>query len=79
MGPIAERTREHLGTSDREIIQVRKRLLKMLEDQEAGAAPIGLDPSCYRVRPWQFTAPASRPLAECEPEFLRIDSTVPAK
>jgi phthalate 4,5-dioxygenase len=79
MGPIVDRTLEHLGTSDREIIQVRKQLLKMLEDQEAGAEPIGLDASCYRVRPCQFTAPSSTPLEEGAREHFRIDSAVSAK
>jgi phthalate 4,5-dioxygenase oxygenase subunit len=79
MGPIADRTREHLGTSDREIIQLRRQLLKILKDHEAGAPPLGVEASSYRVRPWQFTVPAARPLADAAQEFLRIDPPVLAK
>src|SRR6266536_2351439 len=42
MGPIADRTKEHLGVSDSYIIQVRRFLLKALRDLEAGKPPPGL-------------------------------------
>jgi phenylpropionate dioxygenase-like ring-hydroxylating dioxygenase large terminal subunit len=50
-GPIVDRTRERLGTSDTAIIQVRKRLLgaaRALRDQ--GEAPPGRDPAAFLVR-----------------------------
>jgi phthalate 4,5-dioxygenase len=39
MGAICNRTREHLGTSDVAIIAVRRRLLKLVRDLEAGIEP----------------------------------------
>jgi phthalate 4,5-dioxygenase oxygenase subunit len=47
MGPIVDRTKEHLGVSDSHIIQVRRFLLKALKDLQAGKQPPGLvyDPS----------------------------------
>jgi phthalate 4,5-dioxygenase oxygenase subunit len=50
-GPIVDRTKERLGTSDTAIIQVRKCLLgaaRALRDQ--GARPPGLDPAAFLVR-----------------------------
>jgi phthalate 4,5-dioxygenase len=38
-GPLADRTREHLVASDRTIISVRRRLLKMARDLENGVEP----------------------------------------
>jgi len=53
MGPICDRTREHLGPADAMIIRVRRRLLhaaKLL--RESGITPPGVDePALYRVRP----------------------------
>lgn len=52
MGPIYDRTQEHLGSSDQMVIKTRKRLIdaaKALRDQ--GTIPPGVDdPSVYRVR-----------------------------
>jgi phthalate 4,5-dioxygenase len=53
MGPIVDRTREHLGTSDRAIIATRQLLLEAIERVEAGAKPRGLEPAASRgVRPY---------------------------
>jgi phthalate 4,5-dioxygenase oxygenase subunit len=45
MGPIVDRTGEHLGTSDIAIIRMRRRLLDALDRFEAGEPPIGQDPA----------------------------------
>jgi hypothetical protein len=46
MGPIADRTREHLGTSDKVIMANRRVLLKAIETVQAGGvAPGCADPS----------------------------------
>lgn len=42
MGPIADRTREHLGTTDKVIIANRRMLLQAIADVEAGQAAPGL-------------------------------------
>jgi phthalate 4,5-dioxygenase oxygenase subunit len=45
MGPIVDRTREHLGASDVAVIRMRRRLLDAVRAFQAGAAPLGLDPA----------------------------------
>ena len=45
MGPIVDRTREHLGASDVAVIRMRRRLLEAVRAHQAGALPPGLDPS----------------------------------
>jgi len=57
MGPIANRTKEHLGVSDTAIIQIRKLLMQTLKDFAAGKEPAGLDPACHRIRSTRFTLP----------------------
>ncbi len=41
MGPIADRTREHLGTTDRVILAHRRLLMKGIDEVAAGRAPPG--------------------------------------
>jgi len=48
MGPIVDRSREHLGTTDKAIITYRRILLDVLRDFERGIAPAGVDPKTYR-------------------------------
>jgi phenylpropionate dioxygenase-like ring-hydroxylating dioxygenase large terminal subunit len=60
MGPIMDRTREHLGTADATIIRVRRRMIeaaKALRDR--GLTPPGVNhPELYRVRSCQAILPA---------------------
>jgi phenylpropionate dioxygenase-like ring-hydroxylating dioxygenase large terminal subunit len=52
MGPITDRTNEHLGTSDRAIIAARQLLFEALDDIEHGKPPRGTNPADYSmVRP----------------------------
>jgi len=52
MGPIVDRTKEHLGTTDRAIIALRQLLLEATRAVENSESPRGVDPSAYRhVRP----------------------------
>lgn len=44
MGPIVDRSREHLGTSDVAIIKYRRVLLDALRAFQAGSPPLGLTP-----------------------------------
>jgi len=48
MGPVVDRSKEHLGTSDRAIIAMRQLLLEALDAVERGEEPRGLDPQTYR-------------------------------
>lgn len=52
MGPIFDRSREHLGTSDTMVIQVRRRLIQAARAlAERGDTPPGVDhPETYGVR-----------------------------
>jgi hypothetical protein len=42
MGPIQDRTREHLGTSDRAIMLNRRLLQQAIDDVQAGRPPLGM-------------------------------------
>jgi hypothetical protein len=58
MGRIADRTREHLGSSDVGIIAMRRRLLKAVADLQEGVAPhAALHGDVYRVRPTDTVLP----------------------
>ena len=52
MGPIFDRSTEHLGSADAMVIQVRRRLLNAVKAHgERGLTPSGVDnPDVYRVR-----------------------------
>ncbi|MBL8551306.1 MAG: Rieske 2Fe-2S domain-containing protein [Hyphomonadaceae bacterium] len=45
MGPISDRSKEFLGTSDRAIIFMRRLLLENIAAVETGEAPLGADPA----------------------------------
>jgi phenylpropionate dioxygenase-like ring-hydroxylating dioxygenase large terminal subunit len=72
MGPIQDRTREHLGTSDSAIIGIRRCLLRVLQEMAQGAEPPGLDAASYRVRSINFVLPSEVPLKDVAPERVRI-------
>jgi phthalate 4,5-dioxygenase oxygenase subunit len=48
MGPIVDRSKEHLGSTDRAIVAMRRLLLEAVRMVEAGGAPKGADPASYR-------------------------------
>jgi len=56
-GPIADRTMEHLGSSDTAIISMRRLLLRSIADLERGVEPIAAARGgAYRVRSAAFLA-----------------------
>lgn len=57
MGPISDRTREHLGYTDTQIVAVRRLLLKAVRQVQAGGDPPGL-----ARRPEDDITPAIRSL-----------------
>jgi phthalate 4,5-dioxygenase len=58
MGILVDRSKEHLGTTDRAIIVMRKLLLEAIDDVESGDPIRGVDPSAYRhVRPVDHKIP----------------------
>jgi phenylpropionate dioxygenase-like ring-hydroxylating dioxygenase large terminal subunit len=61
MGPIVDRSLEHLGTSDRAIIAMRQLLLEACDVVEHGGAPRGSDPATSRsIRPHDGFVPKDR-------------------
>ena len=79
MGPIADRTIEHLGVSDTAIIKIRRLLLKAVKDIEQGATPPGLNAASYRVRSARFRLPKGKPFPQAADEHVRIDKPAYAK
>jgi hypothetical protein len=50
MGPIVDRSREHLGPADKAIIQLRKKLRDAVRAVETGGTPDGLGTTYYDLR-----------------------------
>lgn len=60
MGPIMNRTREHLGTADLAIIMYRRRLLRMVQELQQGIEPFAATHGAsYRVRSLDVVDPAA--------------------
>ncbi|WP_332712761.1 Rieske 2Fe-2S domain-containing protein [Pelagibacterium mangrovi] len=57
MGPIQDRTKENLTSTDNAIIMARQRLRKAAKALEKGDLPPGRDPNCHRVRSASFVLP----------------------
>jgi phthalate 4,5-dioxygenase len=58
MGPIVNRSAEHLGSADAAVIQTRRLLLRLLDDLDAGSEPYAAQhPEAYRVRSAVFNLP----------------------
>jgi len=70
MGPIADRTIEHLGASDALIIKVRRILLQTLADLERGIEPPGLNPHSWRVRSGRFSMTEGQDWRTAVQEFV---------
>ena len=54
MGPISDRTREHLGSSDQQIIKLRQYMLGTLKNSQLGRPVPCLDGKAFRVRSGSF-------------------------
>ena len=60
MGPIVDRSKEFLGTSDRAIVTLRRTILDAIATVRDGGDPPGVDPSDYNnVRAYDDVVPAS--------------------
>jgi phenylpropionate dioxygenase-like ring-hydroxylating dioxygenase large terminal subunit len=64
MGPIQDRAREHLVSSDNNILMVRRRLVEAAQAASRGVAPPGLDPASQRARALSMVVPRGLSLAE---------------
>lgn len=79
MGSVCDRGREHLGSSDIAIIQMRRRLMEAARALERGVGPPCLDPDAYRVRSVTLLLPrqgVSWPEAAAEAMRARPDHFV---
>jgi phenylpropionate dioxygenase-like ring-hydroxylating dioxygenase large terminal subunit len=85
MGPIFDRSTEHLGSADAMVIQVRRRLLNAVKAfQERGITPSGVDnPEVYQVRSGGVFLPigadwveATRELRKAFVEHPELDPTL---
>jgi phthalate 4,5-dioxygenase oxygenase subunit len=79
MGPIYDRTREHLGSADAMIIQARRRLIDAARElRDLGTSPPGVDdPAIYRVRPASILLPRDVSWLEGAREHLVARPGVP--
>jgi len=66
MGPIYDRTKEHLGSADTAIIQMRRLMLKACEDVAEGRDPLGSHGEGADVRPAQMYLPEDAKWAESQ-------------
>lgn len=70
MGPIVDRSRERLVSTDVAIVQVRRRLMAAATGLAEGAEPLpGLDPATHHIRPASFVAPSEVSLSDTEASF----------
>jgi hypothetical protein len=74
MGPLFDRTGEHLGAADTAIITVRRYLLQVLKNMQAGKDPPGLMPASQRVRSAGFMLPRGIPFQDAADDYIRARS-----
>ena len=77
MGPIVDRSKERLVSTDLAIVQARRRLIQAATDQAEGTAPPGLDPETHRVRSASFVGPVNLSYPELKTELaVRAGTTI---
>jgi len=77
IGPIADRTKENLVSTDNAIIMARHRLRRAVLALQRGTAPPGLNQECQRVRSASFVLPDDVPFAEARREDLQARTGIP--
>ena len=71
MGPIVDRSREFLGTSDKAIVAMRRIILEAISQNEKGEDLRGLNPDTYRkIRAYDRVIPADAVWKEVMKEDL---------
>ena len=70
MGPIQDRTKENLTSTDNAIIMARQRLRKAAKALAKGELPAGRDPNCHKVRSASFVLPADEAFQDKKLEEL---------
>ena len=75
MGPIADRTKEHLLIGDSAIVKIRQLLLETLKDMAAGKPLPGTDPASFRgVRSARYKAPRDAVFLDEVEDRIRVDA-----
>ena len=73
MGPIVDRTKENLVSTDNGIIMARHRLMRAAKAlAEKGAVPPGVDPAHQRVRSASVILPPDQPFKDAAREHLKV-------
>jgi len=70
MGPIVDRSKENLVSTDNGIIMMRHRLLRSLKAMEKGDIPPGVDLAHQRVRSAAVVLPPDQPFKDAAKEAL---------
>jgi phthalate 4,5-dioxygenase len=77
MGPIQDRTKENLVSTDNAIIMARHRLRQSALALQKGVAPPGLSTECHRVRSATFVLPIDVPFDKAKREDLKVREGIP--
>jgi phthalate 4,5-dioxygenase oxygenase subunit len=72
MGPIQDRSKENLTSTDNGVIMARIRLRKAALAAQKGNAPDGLDPATHAVRSASIVLPGSASFHEAAAEALKV-------
>jgi phenylpropionate dioxygenase-like ring-hydroxylating dioxygenase large terminal subunit len=73
MGPVADRTKEHLTSTDSGIVKARMQLLRAARAlEEKGEVPPGVDPAHHRVRSAAVVLAPDEPFSEAAKDALAV-------
>jgi hypothetical protein len=72
MGPIQDRSKENLTSTDNGVIMARIRLRKAVLAAQQGKEPDGLDPATHAVRSASIVLPESASFNEAAAESLKV-------
>ena len=77
MGPIVDRTKENLVSTDNGIIMARHRMLKAIKAlMEKGVTPPGVDPAHQRVRSVAVILPPDQPFTDGARQALAVQEGI---
>ena len=77
MGPVVDRSKENLVSTDNAIIMARHRLRQAALALQKGVAPAGLAIEGHRVRSATFVLPIDVPFAQAKHDDLTVREGVP--